>query len=351
MNTVNIMPLALGLVIFSFLLNSLLVVPFINLLYRLRLTRRREAQKGATKSLFDKMHDFKAGTPIGGGILIIVSVTILFFLSFYFASYMGVLIRSAHNLKSELFLIFFTFLSFGLLGFTDDVVKIFGKGRAGLLGLSYGLTRKQKFICQWILAFIIGYFAFSNLGIKFLYIPFIAKTINLGIFYIPFAAFLIVTFANAYNFTDGLDGLAGGLLMIFLISFGLIAAQNLDTPLWIFITLWLGALMAFLYFNVYPARIFLGDAGALSFGATIAVIGLLTGGIFALVVIGGIFLIEIASSFIQILGWKFLKRPLFPMAPIHHALQVAGWEEPKIVMRAWLAAIMLAVLGLWLSTI
>ena len=109
--------------------------------------------------------------------------------------------------------------------------------------------------------------------------------------------------------------------------------------------------MAFLYFNVYPARIFLGDTGALSFGATIAVIGLLTGSVFALIVVGGIFLVEVASSALQIFGWKLLKKPILPMAPVHHAFQVIGWEEPKIVMRAWLVGIMLAVFGLWLATI
>ena len=136
-----------------------------------------------------------------------------------------------------------------------------------------------------------------------------------------------------------------------MIAFGVIAAGNLDMPLSLFIAIWLGALMAFLYFNVWPARIFLGDTGALSFGATLGVIGLLTGNIIALVVIGGIFVIEAVSSAIQIFGWKFLKRPIFPLAPIHHTFLAIGWEEPKIVMRAWLAGIMLAIFGLWLATI
>ena len=109
--------------------------------------------------------------------------------------------------------------------------------------------------------------------------------------------------------------------------------------------------MAFLYFNVWPARIWLGDAGALSFGATIAVIGLIIGNVATLFIVGGIFIIEAVSSTIQILGWKFLKRPIFPLAPIHHTFLAIGWEEPKIVARAWLAGIMLAIFGLWLATI
>src|SRR3990170_3755067 len=306
MEGTNFLPLALGLIIFSFLINSVLVVPFIDLLYKLNLTRRKEAPKKGKIPLFDKLHDIKAGTPVGGGILVIASV-----------------------------------------------VKLFGKGRSGLgkLGLSYGLSRRHKFILQWILALATGFFIYRYLGIQFIHIPLLDKTINLGLWYIPFSALIIVTFTNAYNITDGLDGLAGGLLMLCLIAFGVIAAGSLDTPLSIFIALWLGAIIAFLYFNVYPARIFMGDAGALSFGATLAVIGLLTGSLVALFVIGGIFFIEIASSAIQIFGWKVLKRPIFPLAPLHHTFLAIGWEEPKIVMRAWLAGIILAIFGLWLATI
>lgn len=248
-------------------------------------------------------------------------------------------------------MIFFTFLSFGVLGLSDDLVKMFGKPTKGLMGQWFGLRRKQKFALQWALGLITGYLLYAKLGIHLIHIPVFNYNFDLGALYILFSAFIVVTFANAYNITDGLDGLAGGLLMIFLMAFGVIAAGNLDTPLAIFIALWLGALFAFLYFNVFPARVFLGDAGALSFGATIAVIGLLTGNLAALFVIGGIFLLEIASSAIQILGWKIFKRPIFPLAPIHHAFLAMGWEEPKIVMRAWLTGIVLAIFGLWLATI
>ena len=347
----NALPLTLGLVIFSFLITSVLTVPFIDLLYKLRLTRRKEAPTVGKIPLFDKLHDRKAGTPVGGGILIIFIVSVLFAFIFPLAKYLGVFIQTAFSLKDELFIIFFTFISFGLLGLSDDLLKFFGKPKKGTLGLWFGLSRLKKFSLQWILAFFVGYLIYNRLGISILHIPLINKTYNLGIWYIPLAAFTIVSFTNAFNITDGLDGLASGLLMICLLAFGVIAAGNLDTPLSLFIALWLGALIAFLYFNTWPARIFLGDAGALSFGATLALIGLLTGAIAALVVIGGIFVIEIASSAIQILGWKLLKRPIFPLAPIHHAFLAMGWEEPKIVMRAWLAGIMLSIFGLWLATI
>lgn len=351
MGSSNFLSLALGLVIFSFLITSVLVVPFIDVLYKLKLTRRKEAPQKGKIPLFDKLHDIKAGTPVGGGILLVLVVSGLFAILFPLASYLGVFVQSSFSLNSELFIIFFTFVSFGILGLSDDLMKIFGKPTKGVLGLWFGFRRRDKFILQWVLALMIGYLIYRDLGISILHIPLLDITFNLGKWFIPFAAFIIVSFTNAYNITDGLDGLATGLLMICLIAFGVIAAGSLDTPLSIFIALWLGAIIAFLYFNVWPARVFLGDTGALSFGATLAVVGLLTGSIAALLVIGGVFVIEIASSAVQIMGWKILKKPIFPLAPIHHSFLAIGWEEPKIVMRAWLAGIILAIIGLWLATI
>lgn len=347
----NFFPLVLGLTMFSFLITSLLVVPFINFLYKIKFTRKAEAPKTGIVPLFDKLHDTKAGTPVGGGVLIIAIVTVLFAIIFPLSSYLGVFIQTAYNLRIELFVIFFTFISFGLLGLVDDYKKMLGKPTKGVLGLAFGITRRQKFLLQWILALFISLIIYKMLGVHILYIPILGITLDFGLWYIPFSSFVIVSFTNAVNITDGLDGLASGLLMICLIVFGVIASSSLDTPLSLFIALWIGSLIAFLYFNTWPARIWLGDTGALSFGATLAVIGLLTGSIIALIVIGGIFVIEILSSAIQILGWKILKKPIFKLAPIHHTFLAIGWEEPKIVMRAWIVGIILAIFGLWLATI
>lgn len=336
---------------FSFLITSLLVVPFINFLYKIKFTRKVEAPKTGKIPLFDKLHDTKAGTPVGGGVLIIAIVTILFAILFPLSSYLGVFIQTAHNLRIELFIIFFTFISFGLLGLIDDYKKMLGKPTKGVLGLAFGLTRQHKFIAQWVLAGIVSLVIYKMLGVHILYVPILGIMFDLGLWYVPFSSLVIVSFTNAVNITDGLDGLTAGLLMICLIAFGVIAASSIDTPLSLFIALWIGGLIAFLYFNIWPARIWLGDTGALSFGATLAVIGLLTGSIIALIVIGGIFVIEILSSAIQILGWKILKRPIFKLAPLHHTFLAIGWEEPKIVMRAWLVGIILAIFGLWLATI
>ena len=347
----NFLPLALGLIIFSFLICFVLIVPYIGLLYKLKITRKREAPKTGKIPLFDKLHDIKTGTPVGGGILLIVLICVMFAIIFPLSRYLGLFIKSSYSLKAELFVIFFTFVSFGLLGLSDDLLKVFGKPTRGVLGLWFGLRRKHKFALQCVLGLFIGFFIYKYLGVQIINIPLLHIVINLGIWYIPFAAFVIVAFTNAFNITDGLDGLSTGLLLICLLAFEIIATGNLDTPLSLFISLWVGGLIAFLYFNVWPARIFLGDAGALSFGAMLGVIGLITGRIIALVVIGGAFVIEVATSAIQIFGWKYLKKPIFPLAPIHHTLLAKGWQEPKIVMRAWMLGLLLAIFGLWLATI
>lgn len=343
--------LALGLTLFTFLITGLLLVPFIDLLYKLKLIRRKEAPESGKIPLFDKLHDKKAGTPVGGGLLMITVITTTFLAMFPLSNHMGIFIESFYELTHELFVIVFTFMSFGLLGFLDDYIKIFGKTTRGTLGLWVGLKRKHKLILQIVLAFTLSILLYQYLGLHFVHIPLLDVVVDLKLLYIPFAALVIVFFTNAFNITDGLDGLSSGLLIIFLVAFGAISAGNLDTPLSLFIALSVGSLLAFAYFNVFPARLHMGDAGSLAFGAMIAVIGLLNGSIVSLFVVGGIFVIELFSSAIQILGWKYLKRPIFPLAPIHHTFLARGWEEPKIVMRAWLAGIVLAIFGLWLATI
>jgi phospho-N-acetylmuramoyl-pentapeptide-transferase len=341
--------LFLGLLLFSFILNSLLVVPFINILYALKFQRQKQKTldfQGKHTPIFDKFHSWKVGTPVGGGFLVILTTTLIYVVLFPLLKLSGVYITVNYPLKEELNIIFFTFISFGLLGLYDDILKFFGFKREGF----FGLRMRHKFIIQWILSLIVASLMYFNLQIDFIYIPLIGG-IQLGWLFIPLAAFVIVAFANAFNITDGLDGLSSGLLLICLLAFSVISAASLDTPLSVFLALWLGGLIAFLYFNVFPARIWLGDVGALSFGATLAVVGLLVGKTIALVVIGAPFIIEIGSSLVQILSKKYLHRKIFPASPLHLWLQLKGWEEPKIVMRAWLAGIIFAILGLWLASI
>lgn len=343
------MALLLGLLIFSFVITSISLVPFINLLYRLRFTRQSQHTKDVFNRptpIFDKFHQHKKGTPVGGGFLVILVVSMLFFLLFPLAKFLGVFVTHVYPIKEELHIIFFTFISFGLLGLYDDIMKFFHLDQSGF----FGLRLRHKFIIQWLLALIIAAMLFINLRIDIFYVPFI-YTFKLGWLFVPLAATVIVGFANAVNITDGLDGLASGVLMVALFAFWFLSASILDTPLSFFLALWLGSLIAFLYFNVYPARIWLGDVGALAFGATLAVVGLLLGKIMALLIIGGIFVAEILSSFLQLISKQIRHKKLFPVSPFHLWLQYIGWEEPKIVTRAILASIMLALFGVWLALI
>lgn len=343
------MALFLGLLIFSFVITSILIVPFIDFLYRLKFLRQNQETRdfmGWRTKIFDRFHKHKAGTPVGGGLLIIAVVSLLYLVLYPLVSWLGVYMTAVFPIKDELNILFFTFISFGLLGLYDDLLKFFGFKKSGF----FGLRLRHKFIIQWLLAFIVAGLLYQNLKISFVYVPFFG-ILNLGAWYIPVAAFIIVSFVNAFNITDGLDGLSCGLLLICLLAFWVLANTILDTTLAIFISLWIGALIAFLYFNVYPARIWLGDVGALSFGATMAVVGLLLGKIVALAVIGGFFVVEGASSLLQIFWKSAFKKRIFAVAPFHLWLQNKGWEEPKIVFRAWLVGLMLAFLGLWLAVI
>ena len=240
----------------------------------------------------------------------------------------------------------FTFISFGLLGLYDDLRKTFGFKRTKFWGLRF----RHKFIAQLVLASIVAVVLNKHLGIDIVNVRFF-DVFNLGIWYLPFAVFTIVSFANAVNIADGLDGLASGLLLICILAFLVTSKSILDTTISTFLGLWIGALIAFLYFNVWPARIWLGDVGSLSFGATLAVCGLLLGKPIAMPIIGGVFVFEVGSSLIQLVSKKIRKKKILPAAPLHLMFQHLGWEEPKIVFRFWLAQIIFACLGLWLALI
>ncbi len=337
----------LGLILLSFFVISILLVPYINLLYRIKFIRQKQKTKDmfdVRTPIFDRLHGHKAGTPVGGGALIILVVTLLYLAITYLNPHMGISRTSVYPFKKEVEILLFTFLSFGALGLVDDLRKTFGFTR----GKFWGLRFRFKFIAQWILAIIIASMLYFNLGISIVNVRYF-DIFNLGFFYIPFAAFIIVSFTNAVNISDGLDGLAAGLLVICLIAFLVMSASILDTTLSVFLGLWIGALIAFLYFNIWPARIIMGDVGALSFGATLAVTGLLLGKPLGLAIIGGMFVLEITSSLVQILSKKIRHKRVFDVAPIHLWVQHKGWQEPKIVFRFWLAQVIFAIFGLWLS--
>lgn len=335
---------ALGLSILSFALTSILIVPFINFLYKLKFRRAKQKTVDAFDKptpVFDKFHSWKAGTPVGGGFLVIAVTFILSLWAF--------LVFGVETKPWEVFVLLFGIISYGLLGLYDDYKKMFVVKAEKF----FGLRLKEKFLIQCILALVIASVFYFQLGYSFLYVHGFG-IIEIGILFIPLAAFIIVSFTNAFNITDGLDGLASGLFLICLSAFWVMTestSRGLDQGLAIFIGVLIGSIIAFLYFNIYPARIWLGDVGSLALGATLAIVGLLTGHIISLAVIGGIFIVEVASSLLQILWKRFVGKKLFPVAPLHLYLQSKGWEEPKIVMRFWITGILLALIGLFLSAI
>ncbi|OGH12784.1 MAG: hypothetical protein A2776_00510 [Candidatus Levybacteria bacterium RIFCSPHIGHO2_01_FULL_40_10] len=326
-----------GFSILSLVITGILLIPFIDFLYKIKLQKNQHHKDVFNQKirLFDKLSTWKIGTPFGGGLLIIFVVTILTLWAY-----------GLFNIDVkfwELFVLLFAFLGFGALGFYDDLRKIFNTTK-GVFGLKF----VHKFVLQWALALIIGFIMYFQLGYSFVYVHWFGQ-ITLGVFYAVFAAFVIVSFTNAVNISDGLDGLSTGLLIICLVAFLAMSGSTLDSFLSMFIAILVGSATAFLYFNIYKARLWLGDVGALSLGAVLAVIGLLTGKPISVALIGGVFVIEAGSSLLQMFSRKFFDKRIFPATPLHVYLIKKGWEEPKVVMRAWLLGVVFAILGLYIA--
>lgn len=330
-----------GILILSFLFTGLLALPFINLLYRLKFQRQDERPKDIFNKdmpIFWRLHGWKKGTPTGGGILVILAVLILSSIFYFFTDF-------EPNNTSNILLI--TVLSFGLLGFYDDIQKIFGWKKTGF----WGLQVRYKLLIQLIIAFGISYYLYQFMHITGFSLPWIGRSffINLGVFFIPVSTLIISFMTNAYNITDGLDGLAVGLLIITLAAFWYLNTMFGYGDVAVFITTLLGSLLAFLYFNIYPARVWLGDTGAMSFGALLVVIALILDQLVPLVFIGGVFVIEALSSLAQWFSKAYFKKKIFECAPIHHHFEAKGWDETKVTMRFWLLGGVLAFIGLFLA--
>ncbi|OGE27900.1 hypothetical protein A2867_02425 [Candidatus Daviesbacteria bacterium RIFCSPHIGHO2_01_FULL_40_11] len=328
----------LGLVLLSFVVTSIFMVPFIDLLFYLK--RRfekiqKEKEKKSETPIHDALMKTDEGTPSGGGILLILILVILSLGYSFFSPAVD---------KISLAILLFTVISFGSLGLADDIKFIITRRKGKFLGLG----RRRMLLIQVGLALLVSAMLYFLGGLNNFYISGLGNFV-INAWYIPLSAFVVVAFANAYNISDGLDGLSAGLLLICLFAFLALASSILDLTLASFIGIWIGLLFAYLYFNVWPARIFLGDAGAFAFGATLAVVGLLTGKILALAIIGGMFIIIVASSAVQILSKTIFKKKILPVSPIHMYFKYIGWEESKIVSRFWLAGGVFAILGLWIA--
>ena len=289
-------------------------------------------------------HMSKSGTPTMGGLLILSSLLIS---TIFWA-----------NLENKYILyLIFTTVSFALIGFLDDYKK--------LTKSKNGMPARNKIMLQLIVAGIIAYTMFTFMETtqeRQLIIPFFKDIIiDLGIFFIPFVMLVIISTSNAVNLTDGLDGLA--IMPVVLVSgaLGIFAylSGNINFSEYLLIpyikdsgeiTIFIGALvgsgLGFLWFNSYPAQVFMGDVGALSLGAAVGLVAIIVRQEIVLIIMGGIFVIEALSVIIQVLSFRYRKKRVFLMAPFHHHFEQKGWAEPKIVVRFWIISFILILIGL-----
>ena len=287
----------------------------------------------------------KVGTPTMGGVLILIGI--LF----------GTLLWADLN-NSYIWVLLFVATSFGLLGALDDYLKIKG-------GNSKGLSSLIKIVCQVILSLIAIFLLIkfgSNEHLRNIYFPFFKNlAFNLGMFFIPFAVFIIVGSSNAVNLTDGLDGLATVPVMLVALSFALICyvvgntvfSEYLQIPYIanvgetsIFCGSIVGSCLGFLWFNAPPAKIFMGDTGSLSLGGSLGAVSIISKHEIVLGIIGGLFVLETVSVIIQVISFKLTGKRVFMMAPLHHHFEKKGWAESTVVIRFWIISIILALIGL-----
>jgi phospho-N-acetylmuramoyl-pentapeptide-transferase len=231
----------------------------------------------------------------------------------------------------------------GAVGLLDDVINISGRG-----GGVAGLRSNVKFLMITVLGLALGWFFAYKLGFDAIHIPF-AGDLALGWLMVPVFAFAVVATGNAVNISDGLDGLAGGLVSTAFGAFGVIALLQGQFMLAGFCFTILGALLAYLWFNIYPARFFMGDVGSFALGTSLGVVAMLTNSFFLLPVIGIVFVVEAGSSLIQIFSKKVFHRKIFISAPIHHHLEAIGWPETRVTMRFWVIGTVAAFIGVLMA--
>jgi len=310
------------------------------------LIRKLQSLKAGQEIRVDgpETHLVKSGTPTMGGLLILISVIVS-----------TLLWQDLNNQYT--WLVLFSMIAFGCIGFTDDYLKVFRRS-------SEGMHARVKFIGQTIVSLIIVIILFvsGNEQTTLLYVPFFKHAvIDLSYFYIPFGVILLVGTSNAVNLTDGLDGLAIGLVLLVSMSFAVIIyitgradyAEYLQIPylrgsgeLTIFTLALVGSSIGFLWYNSHPAEIFMGDTGSLSLGGVIGVLALIIKKEILLIFIGGVFVLEALSVIIQVISYKIRRKRVFKMAPLHHHFEMKGWDESKVVIRFWILGGLFTILSL-----
>ena len=324
---------SITLVVLSFVLSLIWGGPLIKLMRHFKIGKiiREDGPES---------HIEKLGTPTMGGFIILVPVVILTILM-NAATVLGFDISGLSVLAPLGVMIIFS-----ILGAIDDWEGIRGP-RKGL-----GMSAKMKFILQTIIALIAAFVLKYALHVPELYWPGYAEPIPLGVAYIPIATIIIVGYSNAVNFTDGLDGLASLISVTAFTAYGVIALMQGQTFLANFCFTIVGALLGFLWFNVHPAQLFMGDAGSLALGATLGVVALMTGQWLLLPVIAIIPTSEVLSVMLQIIYFRFTGgKRLFKMAPLHHHFELLGWSETQVVQRFWIINLLSILLGIAISMV
>ncbi len=324
------MPIALAMAAMAFLITTILGYPYVNYLRRAGLGKKVRIEGPST-------HIEKTGTPTMGGMLVTFTVLVLtgfLTLTLYRASGRSILLPTGVMLAAT------------ILGWYDDRLTLVGRR-------GEGLSAKTKFGLLGIVAVAAAFLLWNQpygLGIDYLYVPGIRNEIVIGWWVIPLTALAIMGTAHAVNLTDGLDSLAGHTAAVAFAAYGIIAQVYGQTYLATFCFTVAGALLGFLWFNAYPAQVFMGDTGSLALGATLAVVAAMLGQVLLLVVIGFVFVAVAASVILQVVYFRLTGgKRLFRMAPLHHHFEMMGWSQTQVAQRFWLVSMVMGLLGVALA--
>lgn len=323
---------------------ALIVTPlWASVLYRYKLGKSIRDQ--ASAPIMAKLHAHKAGTPTMGGVIIWGTTLIVALGVWVIASYTGSGLFAQLNFltRPQTWLPLGAFIASAAVGLADDFLNVYRIGPHG-----GGLQLRHKLLLYFLIALVGAWWFYFRLEWDVIHVPFLGDH-QIGAWYIPFFILVIVGTAFSVNQTDGLDGLAGGTLAAAFAAYAAIAFSQGRYDLATLCGVIVGALLAFLWFNIPPARFFMGDTGSMSLGVTLGIVALLTNAALLLPVIGIVFVAEAFSTIAQLLSKKIRKKKIFISSPLHHHLEALGWPESKIVMRAWVISAVTAVGGVIIS--
>lgn len=317
----------------SFLVAMALTPIYTYLAYRYKFWKKQRTTSttGEALQVFTKLHakKFTRSIPTMAGAISVIAI---------------IIVTLVFNLdRGETWLPLAALIGGAFVGILDDIINIRGNGH-GVAGLRSSI----KFLMIVGIGVVLGWFFYEKLGFTTIMVPFVG-TFDISYWIIPLFAFVVTATGNAVNISDGLDGLAGGLLVASFSAFGLIAVLQGLPMLAAFCTTVVGVLLSYLWFNIHPARFFMGDVGSFAFGVSLGVVAMLTNSLLLLPVIGGLFVLEAGSSLLQILSKKLFKKKIFISAPIHHHFEAIGWPETKVTMRFWVISFVLAFFGVILA--